>query len=193
MNLEQIIRDIREGKRYGQNDLAIWGGECAEAELTAFLAAWDLSEMPFRIWEYISRMDFQCGTLPDNISLLERGRLFGGGGDLTLRRDGPDFFWCFIGQPETQPPANYKVEDFWDDNGLAFHRWDETALLWGERKSGGVRWLDDRVGRADLDYPVPEEWEWERVQVRYWTFSHAGRTAFVWLRGLEEWKEAQNG
>jgi hypothetical protein len=192
MNLDQIVRDVREGKRHGQNDLAIWGGECAETGLLAFLAAWDLSEMPFRIWEYASRIDFQRGTLPDNISLLERGRLFGEGGDLTLRRGGPGFFWHFVGQSETYPPANYKAEDFWNSNtDLTFHRWDETALLWGERKNGATRWLDDRVGRADLDYPVPEEWK--RVQVRYWAFSHAGRTAFVWLRGLEEWKEAQNG
>jgi len=192
MNLDQIVRDVREGKRYGRNDLAIWGSECAEANLLAFLAAWDLSEMPFRIWEYASQIDFRCGTLPDNISLLERGRLFGEGGDLTLRRDGPDFFWHFIGRPETHPPANYKSEDFWNSNtDLTFHRWDETALLWGERKNGAARWLDDRVGRADLVYPVPGEWK--RVQLRYWTFSHAGRTAFFWLRGLEEWKEAQNG
>lgn len=192
MNLDQIVRDVREGKRYGRHDLAIWGGVCAEAELPAFLTAWDLGEMPFRIWEYASQIDFQRSTLPDSISLLERGRLFGEGGDLTLRHDGAGFCWHFIGPPEARPPADHKAEDFWSSNhSLTFHRWDETALLWGERKDGAACWLDDRVGRANLNYPVPGEWQ--RVQVGYWTFSHAGRTAFVWLRGLEEWKEAGNG
>ncbi len=195
VNFDQLVEAVTKGKQYGEADLAIWGGICAEAELTAFLSKWGLSEMPFRIWEYASRIDFNRGMLPGDVNLLERGRLFGEGGDLELRRDGAIFRWRFIGKPGAQSPSGHQPEpdNFWAKNKVVtFHCCDENALLWGERKENQSRWFDDRVGRALLDYPEPAaSAAWQRVRIRYWTFSRAGRIEFVWLRELADGKEEQ--
>lgn len=193
VNFDQLVEAVTKGKQYGEADLAVWGGVCAEKELTAFLSKWSLNEMPFRIWEYASRVEFKRDALPDNTILLERGRLFGEGGDLELRRDGANFRWRFIGKPGAQPPSGHQPvpDNFWTKNkAVTFHRCDKSALLWGERKEDQSRWFDDRVGRALLDYPEPAaSAAWQRVRICYLMFSRAGRVEFVWLRGLAEWKE----
>ncbi|MEK6285815.1 MAG: CRISPR-associated protein Csx19 [Acidobacteriota bacterium] len=190
VDFNQLVTEVTTGKQYGEADLAIWGGLCAETELAELLSKYSLNEMPFRIWEYASRIDFERDALPDEINLLERGRLFGDGGDLELRRDGANFRWRFIGKPTAQPPSsNQSAPDkFWTKTKVVtFHRCDESALLWGERKDGQTRWFDDRVGRASLDYPEPAATAaWQRVRICYWTFSRAGRVEFVWLRELAE-------
>jgi hypothetical protein len=149
--------------------------------------------MPFRIWEYASRIEFKRNTPPDEVNLLERGRLFGEGGDLELRRDGAVFRWGYIGKPGAQPPSGHQPapDNFWTKNkAVTFHRCNEAALLWGERREEQSRWFDDRVARALLDYPEPAaSAAWPRVRICYWTFSRAGRIEFVWLRDLVEWKE----
>lgn len=190
-DFKQIVQDITQKKRYGKDDLAIWGGVCAEAELLSFLNAWSLDNMPFRVWEYVSEINFQCDTLPANVNLLERGRLFGEDGDLTLRRDSAGFRWHFVGKPEMRPPSGFDAKNFWTQHQeIAFHCCEETALLWGERQEGGLRWFDDRVGQAKLEYPVKSSYK--RVQVCYRTFSRAGRVEFVWFHALEIWEEDNN-
>jgi hypothetical protein len=195
VDFKQLVTEVTTGKQFGEADLAVWGGLCGEAELLAFLSKWNLSEMPFRIWEYASRIDFKRGTLPTEINLLERGRLFGDGGDLELRRDGVNFRWRFIGKPGAQPPIGHQPmpDNFWTNNKVVtFHRCDENVLLWGERQENQSRWFDDRVGRALLNYPEPAATEaWTRVRICYWTFSRAGRIEFVWLRKLADGKEEQ--
>ena len=173
----------------GSDRLSIWGGACPEGALLGFLQNWPSSEqMPYRIWEYASEVHFERDTLPGSkdIALLERGRLFGEGGDLDLRRDGEMFLWRFVGKPEVRPPEGYDADDFWASHpDTRFHCYEETALLWGKRK--GDRWYDDRVAAAPLEYPVGGEPE--RVQVEYKVYSRAGRVEFVWLTGLRAWKE----
>ncbi|MBW2065327.1 MAG: hypothetical protein JRJ03_10400 [Deltaproteobacteria bacterium] len=188
VDFEQLVREVRQ-PRAGKADLAIWGGVRAENRLSEFLRQWDLSQMPYRIWEYVSEIVFERDTLPQNVALLERGRLFGPGGDLELRRDGGMFAWRFIGPAAVQPPAgDYSAQDYWASHSqVMFHQRKETALLWG--KWNGEKWADDRVGAARLNYPATGEW----VQVHYQGFSRAGRLEFVWLTGLSEWKEADNG
>ena len=173
----------------GRDTLSLWGGRCAESNLSEFLRQWDLSEMPFRVWEYVSKIAFGQDTLPQNVALLERGRLFGEGGDLELRRDGAAFAWRFVGPAGIQPPTgDYGAQDYWaSPPEVTFHQCEATALLWG--KWNGEKWADDRVGAATLDYPKPGE----RMQISYKTFSRAGQVEFVWFTGLSEWKEADNG
>jgi hypothetical protein len=123
---------------------------------------------------------------------LERGRLFGKGGDLDLRRDGDTFRWRFVGAPNVRPPEGYaaKENDFWEQHPHAkFHCYVETTLLWGKRE--GDRWHDDRVAAAELDYPAPDDAE--RVQVKYQVYSRSGRVEFVWLIGVDEWQEESDG
>jgi len=180
-----LVKDVKQSQ-VGKDSLSIWGGRCAESALLEFLKGWDLSQMPYWIWEYVSNIVFQNKTLPDNPALLQRGRLFGEGGDLEVRRDGADFAWRFIGPAEVQPPdGNYAAQDYWADHtNVMFFQDNATALLWGKRD--GEQWHDDRVGAAKLDYPAIGE----RVQIHYKTFSRAGRVEFVWYTGLSEWKEA---
>jgi hypothetical protein len=197
--LEKIASHIKDGPKYGQPDLAIWGGKCAEDDLLTFLNEWQLKDMPYRIWEYVSEIEFSPQTTnqpPKNVSLLEHGRMFGPGGDLTLRRDGAEFRWHFVGQKkQPEPPTSGNPKDFWaveQNKQLTFHRWTDKALLWGKHIGNG-RWHDDRVARATLEYPTDDQ-AWERVMIEYDTFSQAGQMQFVWLRELVEWqKEMQDG
>jgi hypothetical protein len=192
LDFNQIVQDITRNKRYGKNDLAIWGGTCAESELMIFLENWLSHNMPFRVWEYVSEICFQRETLPKTSNLLEQGRLFGEDGDLTLRRDGSNFRWYFVGRPDVQPPDGCIAENFWEQYPeVAFYCCEETALLWGERQNGGVRWFDDRVGHAELDYPIDPSWN--RPRLYYRTFSRAGQIEFVWFHGLKAWEEHDNG
>jgi hypothetical protein len=195
VNFDELVKQVR-GAQVGKDKLSIWGGECSEAQALDLVQHWPtLAQMPYRIWEYSSDIAFGRDTLPDNAQWLERGRLFGPVGDFTLLRDGNLFRWHFVGQAGTQPPTgNYGAQDYWqieNNKGTTFHRYAEQALLWGERKEGQPRWFEDRVGAAQLEYPVPADWR--RVQICYDAFSRNGRVEFVWLRGLEEWKEADNG
>jgi hypothetical protein len=191
VDFEKLIDEVPP-PQHGQSDLSLWGGTCTEDALTDFLAGWDRKDMPYRIWEFTDRINFERNTLASNVTLLERGRLFGEGGDLDLRRDGYTFRWRFVGDPDVRPPEGYDAEEgnFWEKHSdAAFHCYEEMALLWGKRQ--GDRWHDDRVAAAKLDYPAPDDAE--RVQVQYKVYSRAGRVEFVWLTGLSEWKEENNG
>lgn len=183
-------------RQYGPQaqPLTILGGDCAVDQLLKFLTAWQLpkADMPWCLWEEASRIVLEEKTLPDAPEHLERGRVFGPAGDLSLRRNGPSFRWWFIGPAGIAAPQTYgQVHDFWADaqrHKLILHRHDEKALLWGKWAGKGADgrdvWREDRVAGAQLNYPGligPPE----RVQVRFYRFTTAGRVAFVWLQGLE--------
>lgn len=189
---DNLVKQVVDGPQVGQDDLAIWGGTCTEDKVNDFLTGWDLKDMPYRIWQYTDRINFEKNTLASNAALLERGRLFGLGGDLDLRRDGDEFRWRFVGDPGMRPPEEYdaKENNFWEQHPHAkFHCYIETALLWGKRKDD--RWHDDRVAAADLDYPEMDGAK--RVEVAYKAYSRAGRIEFVWLTESREWKEENSG
>jgi hypothetical protein len=188
VDFSQLVQEVNQ-PQVGKDHLTILGGICAENDLNTFLQQWDLLQMPYRIWEYVSEIVFEKGTLPQNVALLERGRLFGPGGDLELRRDGATFAWRFIGQAGVQAlTEDANTRNYWTDHPhVTFHQREETALLWG--RWNGETWTEDRVGAARLNYPA----NGERVQIHYRTYSRAGRVEFVWLTGLSEWKEADNG
>jgi hypothetical protein len=190
VEFEKLIEEVKQ-PLCSREHLAIWGGTCTEDVLTDFLDGWPLERMTYRIWESTDRIDFEEGSLPSNVTLLERGRLFGDGGDLDLRRDGDVFHWRFVGEHNVRPPQGYDTDenDLWAQYpDAAFHCYEETALLWGKRE--GNHWHDDRVAAAKLNYP--EHDNAERVQVQYKVYSRAGHVEFVWLTGLSEWKEESN-
>lgn len=172
----------------GPKELTILGGRCAESDLKGLLQQWNLAEMPFRIWEYCSEIVFEKSKIPQNFALLERGRVFGEGGDLMLRRNGIDFDWRFIGPSGiTEPTADYEPQNYWKTNiNVMFHKNEETSLLWG--KWNGEQWIEDRVGAAKLDYPVKNPEKEKRLQLNYKTFTRAGIVEFVWFTGLSEWE-----
>jgi hypothetical protein len=191
IEFDNLVKQVADEPQVGQEDLAIWGGTCAEGKLGDFLGGWRLEQMPYRIWQYTDRINFEKDTLASNVALLERGRIFGPGGDLDLRREGDGFRWRFVGDPGVHPPVGYDAEEnnFWKQHPDAkFHCYTETALLWGKRQ--GKRWHDDRVAAAELDYPEMDGAE--RVEVTYKVYSRAGHVEFVWLTGLREWKKGES-
>lgn len=185
IDFNDLVAQVR-ARQIGPETLAILGGTCKEQDVLSFLQAWSLSGTPYRIWEYASEIVFQENTLPLDTGLLERGRLFGPVGDLSLRRDGGRFRWHFVGKAGTEVPKGpYEAQDFWQSEAnkdARFHRNAESALLWGERKEGFNLWFEDRVAGARLKYPSKDT---GRVRINYQTFSRAGRVEFVWLLGLE--------
>lgn len=189
VDFEQLVTEVCK-PRYGRDKLSILGGRCAENDLPEFFKHWDMVRMPFRLWEYVSEINFETDTLPQNIALLERGRIFGEGGDLMLRRsDTAAFDWRFIGPAHTEHPAGqYATRNYWEDHPEPhFHKYTERALLWGEQ-SGKCR-TENQVAAATLNYPVMGR----RVQLEYDVFTYAGVVRFVWYTGLSEWKEAEQG
>lgn len=192
VKFEKLLEQVRQ-PLVGKGQLSIFGGVCSEDQLLDFVKGWPLAQMPYRILEYADRIQFERGELKlpsrEDIALLERGRMFGEGGDLELRRDGNLFRWRFVGKGGITPPKGYDARNFWDTHqDAAFHCYTETALLWGERDSD--RWYDDRVAWADLRYPV--NGEPERVQVEYKAYSRAGQVEFVWLTELSGWEKEED-
>lgn len=187
-------------KLVGESELVIWGGKLEltssnqSLELKPFLDAWGFSNMPYRIWEYSYEIKFEDKTLPsdENYKFLERGRVFGEGGDLKLRRDGNTILWNFIGKKDRKKPDFISDNnDFWStvENKETFklRKHPESVLLWGEYSEDARRWIDDRVGWANLCYPVDKTncKDGDRVVLHYTAFTQAGQTMFVWFEKLE--------
>lgn len=176
--------------RIDNSELAILGGQCTEKDLLNFIDQWR-TKFHFRIWEYASEIVFEIEKAAPsliNVSLLERGRLFGKDGDLSLRREGDRFYWNFVGPAGTHAPeGNFGTRNYWDTinkhRPKTFHQYHEKTLLWGELNNG--RWHELRVAGAQLDYPV----EGKRIQLEYKVLSNAGQISFVWYTGLSEWEE----
>lgn len=194
---EVFKEESKEENLISEKDLAIWGGSlelttlAQNLELKSFLEAWDFVNMPYRIWEYSYEIKFQSNTLPaaEDYKFLERGRVFGEGGDLKLRRDGDTMRWNFIGKKDTKLES-FKFDDFWDTvdkNTFKLRKHPESVLLWGEYSTEAKRWIDDRVGWANLCYPVDKAncKEGTRVILHYDAFTQSGHTMFGWFRELE--------
>ncbi len=188
ISFQELVDKVVNSENLGKGELSVWSGYCAPEDILGFLKGWDLETMPYRIWEYASAICFDRDSPPKDVNLLQKGRLFGDGGDLELLWVGGSFRWRFIGPAGISPPhGDFQAQDYWETNlHVRFHCYNETALLWGEHD--GHRWYDSRVGGAVLAYPV----EGKRVQLRYRVLSRAGQVEFVWYTGLEEWKEDGN-
>ncbi len=189
--------------QYGKGQIHIWGGrieknetESLEQVVQRFLGAWPLSsqQMPWWILEYADSIKMEKDKSLDDIrwALLERARVFGPDGDLSLRRDGDVFLWHFI-STVFAPPAQTQQQgkDFWIESSdtaanpsLNLRRQTERALLWGKhRRTEGEQnyWHDDRVGRFELQYPHEAA---ERLEVEYDVFTDGGQVSFVWWKEL---------
>lgn len=188
VDFKKLVEKVHQ-PQFSQMNLTILGGQCNESNLIEFLKKWDMIEMPYRIWEYASEIDFGKNPLPQNVVLLERGRVFGPRGDLMLNRNEAAFVWRFIGPGDIQAPAGtYGMRDYWESHpNVKFHQYEEAALLWGQWN--GKRWTEGRVAAAILCYPMVGQ----RIQLHYKVFSYTGQVKFVWYTGLSEWKEADNG
>jgi hypothetical protein len=206
-NFKAAVQElVGPNSEVGKEEIAIWGGELKavdgktlEQVLAQFLDAWDLPNrrMRYCIWEYTHRIEFNTHTLPGEAEhhLLERGRVFGEGGDLSLRRDGQRFLWHFVGDGKNAKPNGVEISDFWNDSSelkanhdFKLRPYDQTAMLWGEYRDDLGRWQDDRVGWAKLSYPVSgaeAKKKGKRLRLYYTVFTNAGHVAFVWWKELK--------
>lgn len=184
------LAGLRE--QQGQQDLTILGGMIAEKKLLKWLADCSFDQMPWQMWETTNDFELKHkAPLPKKseieLMMLERVRFFGEGGDLTLRRDDEQFRWHFIGQKNANVPAsNDAPDDFWKEHPKqTFTRFKGQVILWGawDEINGQERWVENRVGRANLAYPTPLHGQ-RHVYAHYWEFLDAGQVAFVWMYKL---------
>ncbi len=178
--------------KVGKDKLSIWGGTCEAGQVLALIGNWpNRAQMPYRIWEYTSKItigkDGGDDSEPEGYQYLERGRMFGETGDLTVRRDGEKFRWWFVGKLGTEPPAMCQEDATpYFANGCEDDTFNEnlvnTALLWGSREDGRQNFWEDRVAGAPLTYPVDDNAK--RVKIEYATYTRAGRVEFVWMKKL---------
>ncbi|MFQ5615858.1 MAG: hypothetical protein ACE5GO_05295 [Anaerolineales bacterium] len=183
---------MSDTKTVGNGDLSILGSQCNADQVLALLGGWpELGSLSYRIWEYTDEIEIvENGNLPiaARIQYLERARLFGKGGDLTLRRVGEQFHWWFIGPQGISVPEKCKSNDFWQngDPRAVFNQETHTALLWGSRDQDHHNFWEDRVAGANLSYDkIPALKDAERVAVEYVTYTRAGRVEFVWMKKLK--------
>lgn len=179
IDFSKAVKDLLSpGATVAPGQVEIWGGRVEVGGMVDFLGKWDLPshEMPWRIWEYTNEIRFNnAGLDPGDLPLLERGRLFGPGGDLSLRRDDDYFLWHFIG---TFAAPIKEAMPFW---GPDLKTRDGSVLLWGHFDSSQKRWWEDRVGWAELRYPHAPR---PRLWLHYTEFSDGGQVAFVWWKEL---------
>lgn len=169
-----------------QADLRIVGGTIEELDVRAWLNQWNLQTLPWRLWEEVSALRLERNSsLPGDFALIERGQLFGAGGDLTLRRDGEIFRWHFVGPTTTKVQKTSDALEFWNEHpNTVLHRVEQQAILWGVWRPELGRWHDNRVGWANLQYPAELHGK-PHVYIHYDEYLESGRVAFVWLRDLK--------
>lgn len=200
--VERMLDETTLVKDHGQ--VVIWGGKFTEDRFSGFVDAWDFDGMLYVIQEQSHRIAFVsednpspvAAMLKNNHALLERAEVFGGGGNLSLRRNSNNLLWHFIGANDvgrqnslTKLQAEkFEVKNFWQEHSNCQLRTrDESALLWGDYNTALSCWQDDRVGWADLSYPITDakaRQDKKRVQIDYTVFTEAGQVAFVWWKEL---------
>ena len=194
--LDAKIAEVLNAPVKDGSTLTIWGGRFDAGQLKSFLLAWGVPrpEMPWCLWEFASDMQFLCESMPtaSELAWLERGRVFGKGGDLSLRRDRDKIMWSYVGKAEDGRPtiqlaesfeAVYHPASYWTTDSLPLREYTDRVLLWGKRRPDGI-WHDDRVARARVNrYPGMDAHE--RVQLVYHSYMNGGQVEFVWLLGLE--------
>jgi hypothetical protein len=185
--------------RYGPQELTIRGGSLSARpdDLQALLDAWKLprADTPRVLAEWVHDLQLLSAAAwsahpgRGRVDLLERLRIFGLGGDFELRRDEDRLFWRWIGPAEAVVPASgeHAGRDFWAaDHQPAFVRREIEHLLWGKLDQKTRVWVDDRLARTPLHYPVePQAKIAERVVLRGWQFIADGTAQFVWWTELQ--------
>lgn len=200
---EKLIFTSLRRELKGKDELMIVGGTISEAKVINWLR--EFKGMPWRVWEWVNdfRLEHESLTpafpLAIRLSALERVRLFGDGGDLTVRRDGALFRWHFIGpsgaKKEAIIPAGWQsCHDYWDRKENESQKLtcsEQKALLWGAYNQELGRWYDNRVGFAHLEYPLADvesllqEDKKGHVYAYYREYLDGGQVAFVWMYKLD--------
>lgn len=202
---EKLVFGSLRRELKGKDELMIVGGTITEEKLVTWLVKFSKRQMPWRMWEWVNEFRLEhedvngSFPLPTRLEALERGRLFGKEGDLTVRRDGEFFRWHFIGphaaeQKDKRIPSGWlSCHNYWEREAhkdKRFACFAQKALLWGAFNQELGRWYDNRVGFAHLEYPIQEvaslleEDQKGHVYAYYREYLDAGQVAFVWMYGL---------
>lgn len=166
--------------------LHILGGQMTEGQLNAFLQVWQgksTSDFAWAMIETVDKFDVckinsTLGEFIDDVTLLERIRLFGETGDLDVRRNGMQFHWRFIGNKTAVLPnlTSFSAVDFWQ---AAPH----TTLREVTRSYYQWREQDKRVNAqwaATIGLSSAGMW------LKQKQYLENGRVAFVRYVGFEE-------
>jgi hypothetical protein len=173
-------------REIGPEDLTIWGGQLAEADLARFLDVWqpavDWGRLVWLMVEEVSRFYVQraAGAGWPDVEQVERLRLFGEGGDLDVRRDEAVFHWRFVGETAGALPTmdrqHFPFQSFWDLNpDNHFYEVEECYYQW--------RLQDDRVTNH---WSRGTDLAAEGVLLRQKHYLDNGRVAFVRYVDFEE-------
>jgi hypothetical protein len=188
VDFQELIQGMAQAEVAETERPAILGGRFSAERLDAFLSAWRSrwGKMPWRIWEHVSHIDFSFSDEPAEPLYLQRAEIFGEGGHLSLRCDVRQWLWHYVGEPIKLPLPGFEgseaCRDFWSAHpDCKLRCYEESVLLWGERKEGFDLWWDDRAAAARLIYP---EQSAGRVHLDFLRFTENGQTAFVWYRNL---------
>jgi hypothetical protein len=188
IDFKRLHEKMRQARLGVAERPAILGGEFPAEQLIEFLDVWRprWDAMRYRVWEHISHIEFveADADAPMQPEFLQRAEVFGGGGHLSLRRDGSRWLWHYVGEAVNLSLNGFGATDFWQANsGCQLRRYAESVILWGERKENQPRWFDDRVAAANLAYPLKAK---GRAYLHFWRYTDNGQTAFVWYRKLSD-------
>lgn len=163
------------------SDIVLWGGPFPESDTMIFLQGWNFDTMPYTILETITQpVQFieTSHVYETNIDLV-RLHVFGDGGDLTVRRDGRDFYWRYVGYVQPTQPVNCEVFQRSLSLGSTI-----TTMLWGRWNQEKQIWQENRVGKALLEYPHIADAE--RVQLTSVEVYAGKELVAIWTTGLQE-------
>lgn len=191
IRFEKLWQQMQDAVVADEHLPTVLGGRFEADNLTQFLNQWFQNGpmMPWRIWKHISFIEFS--DAPQEPEYLQRAELFGDDGHLSLRREGNRWLWHFIGTAGTTLPAGVKGDPWKLDGSTPLRCYPDKTILWGEEirenkddpKTGIGLWWEDRVGAANLKYPSHLSGI-SRVYLHFDRYTQAGRTVFVWYRGL---------
>ena len=193
-SLADSLKTIEVGR-----DFWVLGGQIAAAQEQAvhgFLDAWSASDTRM-VWAVVDtlremrlgRWDVLRALALSSFATLARVRIFGEGGDVTLRRDDDTWRWHFVGN-QTALPVSVGGTSLLDGSRY-FLETDKNALLWGKMQNGARR--EDRVAAANLDYSGAPMSEDQRLTVVYDEYAADGAVQFVWFRNIVEAKAQVGG
>lgn len=181
-------------KEYDADSLFIWGGQFSEYDedeeknlLEQFLTTWQGDNSPSFTWAMVEEVDcfyvepasvIKLAGRPDQ---LERVRLFGPDGDLSIRRDAKQFYWHFISESHAQVPveAAFHPESFWQETAnqkCTFARHERRYYQWRR---------DEREQRVTHKWASDDALQ-DKQYLRQVQYLENGRVAFVRYVDFEE-------
>lgn len=166
------------------DEIVLYGGQ---GDIYASLTL-SPKKMPYLMLETADKgIEFLPTTqyIPDAHSTILRLHAFGTGGDLLIRRDETRVFWRFVGY-KTVFEALHLTNGTRYPAILSIHGEDDRSLLWGSFNEQRGYWQENRVGKAELTYPLPEATERVEIRAHRVLDANNGQIVAYWTYNLAE-------